>query len=216
MDQGGDDLANLLSDPVFVERTVTSDAFMDWNLELAINGTQLSPEQGASIFLQLYPQYIMELRQPPIPLAPPNLPLPSNLSDLWQSLVNSDWLRNNEHEPKIAGFSVLRQMLVQQPDSTNTQTLWICGAPSLSHPNAVCGQVFRRPDRATTHIRAKHLSHRPFPCGGQCGVPTWYVTPDPMLCRYSNVSKPSYSERRFTSQENVHQHCNPQVEQCEW
>ncbi len=167
MDQGDEDLAILLSDPAFVERTVTSDAFIDWNLELAISRIYLPPEQAARMFLRRYPHHIMELRLPP----PPNLP------DLWQRFVNSDWHRNNEHEPKIAGYSVLRQMLVQQSDPTDGQTLWTCGVPSPSQPNTTCGQVFRRWDRAVTHIRAKHLNHKPFPCGGQCGVLTWYVTP---------------------------------------
>lgn len=198
MNQSGEDLATLLSDPAFVERTVNSDAFIDWNLELAISGISLPPAQAARMFLRRYPHHITELRCPSLP-------------DLWQSFVKSDWLRNNELEPRRAGFSVLRDMLVQQSDPTDTQTLWACGVPSPSQPNAICGQVFRRWDRAITHIRARHLNHRPFPCGGRCGVPTWYVAP--CLPAYnSNASKLSYSERRFTSQENVHQHCNQQVE----
>lgn len=160
MDQGGDELATLLSDPAFVERTVKSDAFLDWYFNLAINGTDLPREQAVRAFLQRHP---------------PNLPLPPNLLDLWQSFMISDWLRNNEHEPKPDGFSVLRHMLMEQSDSTGTQTLWTCVVPSPSQPNVICGHVSRRWDRGVTHIRAKHLNHRPFPCGGQCGVPTWYV-----------------------------------------
>ena len=158
---------------------MASDAFIDWNLKLAIDGVQLSKVQGANLFLQTYPHYIVELRHIHTPLGQPNLPLPPNLLDLWQSFLNSDWLQNNEHEPKINGFSVLRQMLVQQSDSTDTQTLWTCCVPSPSQPSTICGRYFRRWDRAVTHIRAIHLDHRPFPCGGQCGVPTWYVIPRP-------------------------------------
>ena len=173
MDQGIDELATLLSDSAFVKRTVTSDAFIDWNVELAISGIFLPPEQAARMFLRRYPHHIMELQSPPVP-PEPNLPPPS-LPDLWQSFQNSDWLLNNEHEPKEFGFTVLRQMLVQPSDPTETQAPWICGVPSPSQPNTICGQSFRRWDRAVTHIRAKHLNHRPFPCGGRCGVLTWYA-----------------------------------------
>jgi hypothetical protein len=177
MDQDVDDLATLLSDPAFVKRTVNSDAFMDWYIARAIKGSHLSEEQAARTFLQRYPHHIIDLRHPPLPPGPPNLPLPPNLLDLWRGFLNSDWLRNNELEPKMAGFSVLRQLLVQQSDSTDAQAPWICVVPSPAQPNVVCGQAFRRWDRAVTHIRAKHLNHKPFPCGGRCGMPTWYVTP---------------------------------------
>ena len=177
MDQGADELATLLSDPAFVERTLQSDAFNDWYINLAINGRHLPQEQAVRTFLQRYPHHIMDLRDPPLPPGPPNLPLSPNLLDLWQSFMNSDWLRNDEHEPKPDGFSVLRQMLVEQSDSTGTKTLWTCVVPSPSQPNVICGHAFNRWDRGVTHIRAKHLNHRPFPCGGQCGVLTWYVTP---------------------------------------
>ena len=176
--QADDELDVLLTDPTFVDRTVTSDAFIDWNLELAINWRiHLPPEEGARIFLQLHPYYVKELRDTHPTLLPTNLPVSPHLLDLWRSFVNSDWHWNNQHEPKAAGYSVLRQMLVQQFDSTDTQTLWICGVPKPSQPNAICGQAFRRWDRGITHIRAKHLNHKPFPCGGQCAVPTWCVTP---------------------------------------
>jgi hypothetical protein len=178
LDQENDELTVLLSDSAFVKRTVTSDPFIDWNIELAIHAIHLSREEGARIFLQLHPHYITELRDtstPPIPLSP----LPPGLPDLWRSFVNSDWHRNNENEPKVAGYSVLRQMLVQQPDPTGTQPLWICGVPNPSQPNGICGHFFRRWDRAITHIRGKHLNHRPHPCGGACGLPTWYVIPPP-------------------------------------
>ena len=159
----------LLSDPVAFEQILTSGAFTDWNDELAVNGIHLSYEEGARIFLQIHPHYAMESRET-IPA------LPSNLPDLWRSFLNSEWLRNDEHEPKIAGYSVLRQMLVPQSDptdTTDTQPIWICGVPSSSRPNGICGQDFRRWDRAITHIRGKHLNHRPYPCRGGCGVPTW-------------------------------------------
>ena len=173
-----EELDVLLTDPTFVERVVTSDPFIAWNLELAIERIRFSREEGARVFLQLLPHYVAEFRDTyPTPL-PPNLPVPPELLDLWRSFVNSDWCQNNQHEPKIAGYSVLRQMLMQQPDPTDTgQTLWICGAPSHSRPNAICGQVSRRWDRGITHIRAKHLNHRPFSCGGRCAVPTWCVIP---------------------------------------
>ena len=167
-----DELAQL-SDPAFVEQVVTSDPFIDWNVELAINGIHLSHEEGARIFLQIHPYYAME---PRVTIPNPCPCLPSNLPDLWRSFVNSEWHRNDEPEPKIAGYSVLRQMLVPQSDptdTTDTQPIWICGVPNSSRPNGICGQDFRRWDRAITHIRGKHLNHRPYPCRGGCGVPTW-------------------------------------------
>ncbi len=209
-------MANL-SDPAFIEQVVTSDPFIDWNVELAINGIHLSREEGARIFLQIHPHYAMESRDTGIPTPLPALP--SNLPDLWQSFINSEWHRNNEHEPKIAGYSVLRQMLVPESDPTDTtdaQPIWICGVPDASRPNGICGQDFRRWDRAITHIRGKHLNHRPYPCRGGCGVPTWYVTSpfDPLP--FANAIETSYSTKGFTSQENLHQHCNPQIEICDW
>ena len=175
LDMIDDELADL-ADPAFIEEVVTSDPFIDWNVELAINGIHLSREEGARIFLQIHPHYAMELRDSiPTPIST----LPSNLPDLWWSFVNSEWHRNNEHEPKVDGYSVLRQMLVQQPDptdTTDTQSIWICGVPDASRPNRICGQEFRRWDRAITHIRGKHLNHRPYPCRGGCGVLSWYVT----------------------------------------
>ena len=212
LDMTGDELASL-SDPAFVEQVVTSDPFIDWNVELAINGIHLSREAGARIFLQIYPHYVMESRD----TTPTPLPaLPSNLPDLWWSFVNSEWHRNNEHEPRVAGYSVLRQMLVPQSDptdTTDTQPIWVCGVPNASRPNGICGQHFRRWDRAITHIRGKHLNHRPYSCRGECGVLTWYVTStfDPLPFANANESK-----KGFTSQENLHQHCNPQIEICEW
>src|SRR6266404_4097260 len=98
-----DELANL-SDPVFIEQIVTSDPFIDWNIELAINGIHLSPPEGARIFLQIHPNDTTGPRETipvPLPVLPPNLP------DLWRSFVESGWHRNNEHEPKVAGYSVL-------------------------------------------------------------------------------------------------------------
>jgi hypothetical protein len=164
------DLA-ILSDPTSIDRLVNSDPFIEWNVELAINGIHLSREEGARIYLQTYHYYSMEQQDiilNPLP------PLVSNLPDLWRSFVNSDWLRNNDHEPKLGGYSVLRQMLVPHFNSTDTQ-LWICGVPNASRPNGICGEDFRRWDRAITHIRGKHLNHRPYPCDGGCGVGTWYV-----------------------------------------
>ena len=212
LDMTSEELASL-SDPAFIERVVTSDSFIDWNVELAINGIHLSREEGARIFLQIHPYYAMESRgTTPTPIPP----LPSNLPDLWWSFVNSEWHRNNEHEPKVAGYSVLRQMLVPQSDSTDTtdtQPIWLCGVPNASRPNGICGQDFRRWDRAITHIRGKHLNHRPYPCRGGCGVLTWYVTSPYDPLPFANAIE---SNKSFTSQENLHQHCNPQIEICEW
>jgi len=211
-----DDELTGLSDPVFIEEVVTSDPFIDWNVELAINGIHLSREEGARIFLQIHSSYAMEL-QDSIPTPLPALP--SNLPDVWWSFVNSEWHRNNEHEPKEAGYSVLRQMLVEKhdpTDPTDTQSIWICGVPNTSRPNGICGQEFRRWDRAITHIRGKHLNHRPYPCVGGCGVLTWYVTSPFDPPPFANAIETSCSTKRFTSRENLHQHCNPQIEICEW
>jgi hypothetical protein len=166
-----DEEANL-SDPLFIEQIVTSDAFIDWNVELAINGIQLSPEAGARIFLQLHHNYTIvpqETISIPLPVLPPDLP------DIWRSFVDSDWHSNNEHEPRIGGYSVLRQMLVHHSDPTDIQSFWTCCVPNPSRPNGICEQSFRRWDRAITHIRGKHLNHKPYPCHGGCGVQTWYV-----------------------------------------
>jgi hypothetical protein len=175
-DQQDDELATLLSDPQVIRQIVASDPFKEWNVEYAINGIYFSPEEGAMVFLYLHPDYIVDLRDtvssPRIITPTPLPPLPPDLPDLWRSFLNSDWLRNNVQEPKISGHSVLRQMLVQPPDPTDA-SVWICGVPI---PNGICGKTFRRPDRAVTHIR-RHLNHRPYPCDGGCGVPTWCVTP---------------------------------------
>lgn len=175
MDQA-DELNVLLNNPTFIEQIITSDPFLDWNLDLAINRIHLSPEESVWIFLQPHLHHTVGLQDtPPSPLPP----LPPNLPDLWRSIVNSNWLRNNDHEPKVDGCSVLGQMLVPYDPtdtSTSSQLRWICGVSNPSKPNGICGYVSRRRDRGITHIRAKHLNHRPYPCDGGCGVPHWYVT----------------------------------------
>jgi len=37
----------------------------------------------------------------------------------------------------------------------------------------ICKETFARSDRAVTHLRHKHLDHRPYACQGRCGVPGW-------------------------------------------
>jgi hypothetical protein len=172
LDVEDDELTTLLADPTFIERVVTSDRFIDWNVARAINRIGLSREESAMTFLQLHPHCITEFRDtstPPMPLSP----LPPNLHNLWQSFFNSDWHRNNELEPKMAGYSVLKQMLVQQSDPTGTEPIWICGVPDSSWHHGICGRVSRRWDRGITHIRGVHLNHRPYPCDGGCGVLAW-------------------------------------------
>ena len=77
---------------------------------------------------------------------------------------NAPWRRANELEPKdpTTGRSVLFALL-EERTSGNKGTM--C---------RLCNWVFTRWDRAITHLRCKHLDHRPFWCGGACGAKGWY------------------------------------------
>ena len=77
----------------------------------------------------------------------------------------SSWRRNHEMEPRDpnTGRSVLLALLVEFPDSQGGR-IYGC---------RICKDSFARADRAVTHLRHKHLDHRPYACQGQCGLSGW-------------------------------------------
>lgn len=78
---------------------------------------------------------------------------------------NAPWRRAGELEPKdpTTGRSVLYVLLEECTRGNKRFTK--C---------RLCNSVFTRADRAITHLRHKHLDHRPFRCGGACGTKGWY------------------------------------------
>ena len=82
----------------------------------------------------------------------------------FEQFRNAPWRRAQELEPKdpTTGRSVLFELL-EERTSRNTEIT--C---------RLCNEVFIRWDRAITHIRHKHLDHRPYRCGGACGTEGWY------------------------------------------
>ena len=77
----------------------------------------------------------------------------------------SSWRRMHEMEPRDpnSGRSVLLALLT---DFAVPKGGRIYGC-------RICKETFVRVDRAVTHLRHKHLDHRPFACQGRCGVPEW-------------------------------------------
>ena len=77
----------------------------------------------------------------------------------------SSWRRMHEMEPRdpTTGRSVLLALLMDFADPKGGR-IYGC---------RICTETFARAGRAITHLRHKHLDHRPFACQGRCRVPDW-------------------------------------------
>ncbi|CAG7848169.1 SubName: Full=Uncharacterized protein {ECO:0000313/EMBL:CCA76767.1} [Serendipita indica DSM 11827] len=81
------------------------------------------------------------------------------LIQLQKSIQGQAWLHANEPEPRDeAGNSIFGNFLVHN-EATSEYTCRFDG----------CVKAYSRCDRAIGHIRS-HFQHRPFICGGSCGV----------------------------------------------
>lgn len=81
------------------------------------------------------------------------------LIQLQKHIQGQAWLHTNEPEPRDeAGNSIFGNFLVYNEVASE----YICRFDR-------CPKVLDRRDRAIGHIR-KHFQHRPFICGGSCGV----------------------------------------------
>ncbi len=86
-------------------------------------------------------------------------------SAIQGQFCNAPWRCAGELEPKdpTTGRSVLYALLEERASGNKR-----------SVECRLCNRVFTRADRAITHLRHKHLDHRPFRCGGACGTKGWY------------------------------------------
>ena len=119
----------------------------------------------------------------------------------------ASWRRMHEMEPRdpSTGRSVLLVLLVEFPHPKGGR-IYGC---------RICEENFTRADRAITHLRHKHLDHRPYACQGRCGLAGWYV----VIKFWSRVSLTYVlvpSEQRFHSQENLAPHVNPKTTDCRY
>ena len=99
------------------------------------------------------------------PTTPTSTPSHDSYSVIQGQFCNAPWRRAGELEPKdpSTGRSVLYALLEERTSGNKGSTK--C---------RLCNRVFARADRAITHLRHKHLDHRPFRCGGACGTMGWY------------------------------------------
>jgi hypothetical protein len=90
---------------------------------------------------------------------------PDSYSVIQGQFCNATWRHAGELEPKdpTTGRSVLHALL---EECTN-------GSKGRISKCRLCNRTFSRADRAITHLRHKHLDHRPFSCGGACGTKGW-------------------------------------------
>jgi hypothetical protein len=99
----------------------------------------------------------------------PTAPMPTLSHDPYLVIQgqfrNAPWRRAGEVEPKDpnTGRSVLYELL-EERTSENKGPVYKC---------RLCNREFNRSDRAITHLRHKHLDHRPIRCGGECGTKGW-------------------------------------------
>jgi len=129
--------------------------------------------------------------------------LPPDPCSVKEQFYNAIWRRADELEPKdpTTGRSVLHALLEE----------CIHGNKGRISKCRLCNRTFSRADRAITHLRHKHLNHRPFSCGGACGTQGWCSTfPRVPL----DVPDVSCSRQRFHSQENLTPHLKPKVLSC--
>ena len=86
-------------------------------------------------------------------------------SAIQEQFCNAPWRHAGELEPKdpTTGRSVLHRLL-EEFTNENKGGISEC---------RLCNRTFTRADRAITHLRHKHLDHRPFWCGGACGAKGW-------------------------------------------
>ena len=95
-----------------------------------------------------------------------SLPHNSHLA-IQEQFFNAPWRHAGELEPKdpITGRSVLYRLLEELTEENKRHISKCC----------LCDKTFSRADRAVTHLRHKHLDHRPFWCEGACGTKGWCV-----------------------------------------
>lgn len=87
--------------------------------------------------------------------------------ELLDRCLSSDWLQRNERETTLRKQSILLGFLSRLEAPRGEALKYECLFKN-------CHKSFDRRDRALGHIRA-HLSHRPFPCGEECGTVGWYA-----------------------------------------
>ena len=134
----------------------------------------------------------------------------------WNQLLEQLWVLRQGVEPRgPSGESTLLDWL--DSAETGKGKMWTCAVP-LDPPQTRCEHAaFNRIHRAIAHIRV-HLGVRPYPCGGKCGMASWYV---PAVIQDFTIGATNIfllvSELRFHSAENRGAHCRgPTYRTCEY
>jgi len=135
----------------------------------------------------------------------------------WDSLNEQLFNKTGIEEGKnYVGQSILTEWLDQFPG----QRSWTCQIPVKGSGGRPCGAGFSRVERATVHIRGKHLDMRPYHCGngGNCQVPNWLAPFFLSGCMGQTRIYWMYllfsSAMAFTSRENRAEHWNPKKIPC--
>jgi hypothetical protein len=95
---------------------------------------------------------------------PPPRPDPSYISH-WATVANQATTSSSNHiQPLNVGESPLMAFVARRDGTFH------CLVPV---EGGFCGYQNAKKERMLAHIRDKHLDHRPWRCGGQCGNLTW-------------------------------------------
>ena len=118
---------------------------------------------------------------PSLPLSEFPIPIPAvsvaeTPIERWQAILEAPWRLAHEQEPLDQNRRpILMDWLKDVSSLDSKERTWMCQVPCAMDSTQLCGEKFPRWDRGLTHIRSKHLSLRPFPCGGNgsCKIPNW-------------------------------------------
>ena len=126
---------------------------------ICVDHMQLSPSPCSNHCPDIEARFAHD---PPTPISTPSRDPYSVIEEQFRSAA---WRRAGKLEPKdpTTHRSVLFTLL-EERNSGNKGPASRC---------RLCNKVFPRADRAITHLRRKHLDHRPFRCGGACGTKGW-------------------------------------------
>ena len=116
---------------------------------------------------------------------------------------NASWRLADEMEPKdpATGRSLLHVLLEEFTNEREGRT----------YKCRLCNEPFSRSDRAITHLRHKHLDHRPLWCEGSCGIKGWC---EAFLYVFLDVPDALCSRQRFHSRDNLSAHAKPNLVSC--
>ena len=137
----------------------------------------MARQYTTSSYAQALPSPQTQPWMQPILQAPQRSPVPGgskhphpsvNNDTAWQILSNDRkrWDPNTPEPIRRDGESILMNFTLR-----GDNTIY-CRVPAQ---NGHCNHKNEKKERMLHHMRKDHLSFFPFPCGGGCRSPTWYV-----------------------------------------